>query len=263
MRAAKHAANYAPKHAAPSSGALAAAVPGTAALAAAVPVALGVLTPVVPAVHADARADLDARVVHQVPAARPLVTRVTSASPGVSYTVAAGDTLSGIAGKFCGNAGDWPAVWHGNQAEVPDPDVIVPGQVLRFTCDELAAQPTAPEPAPVPAVNPAARAPAAAVSGVSGVYSCAALEALWEQAGGSSAEAFMAAEIARAESGGNPNAISSTNDYGLFQVNRPTWGALASLDPLTNARSAVSISNDGSSWGPWTTFARGAYRGQC
>ena len=37
-----------------------------------------------------------------------------------------------------------------------------------------------------------------------GTYSCGGLEALWEEAGGSPGEAVMAAEIAMAESGGNP-----------------------------------------------------------
>ena len=103
----------------------------------------------------------------------------------------------------------------------------------------------------------------AVVTGASGIYSCGALEALWEQAGGPAGEAFMAAQIAMAESGGNPNAISPTDDLGLWQVNRPVWGALASFDPLTNARSAVSISDGGSNWSPWVTFQRGLYRGKC
>jgi hypothetical protein len=256
---------YAGKHAAPSSGALAAAVPASAALAAVVPAALGALTPVTPAVHAAARADLDARVVHQEPAARPLVTRVTSGAAGKSYTVAAGDTLSGIAGRACGSPGDWPAVWHANQAEIPDPGLIYPGQVLRFTCGELASQPTAPAPA-VPSASqpqPAVQAPAAVVTGASGVYSCAALESLWERAGGSSAEAFMAAEVAMAESGGNPDDISSTSDYGLWQINKPAHPAQATLGPAANAAAAVSISSDGTNWTPWTTFQKGLYAGKC
>src|SRR5450755_1113816 len=119
---------------------------------------------------------LDAQVAREVSSARPLVTRVTSVSSGMSYTVAAGDTLAGIAARACGAPGDWPAVWHQNQAEVPDPDLIYPGQVLRFTCaGEAAAQaPTA----------PATGQASAVVTGASGIYSCGALETLWEQAGG-------------------------------------------------------------------------------
>ena len=95
-----------------------------------------------------------------------------------------------------------------------------------------------------------------------GHYSCPALESLWEEAGGSSGTAFMAAEIATAESGGNPNAVSPTDDFGLWQING-SHGSMATLDPLGNAEAAISISNDGHSWGAWTTYTSGAYSGRC
>ena len=72
----------------------------------------------------------------------------------------------------------------------------------------------------------------------------------------------MAAEIARAESGGNPNAISPTDDFGLWQINASN-GSLATLNPYANARSAIILSHDGTNWGPWTTYHIGAYYGQC
>lgn len=230
-------------------------IPAAGALAAVIPVALGAAAP---AVHAGQSAVLDAQVASQQPPARPLVTRVTAELPGTVYTVAAGDTLSGVAGKVCGDPGEWPAIWHANQAEVPDPDLIYPGQTLRFTCGEITA-------VPQPAAQPAP--PAAAVSGTSGgILSCAGLEALWQQAGGSPGEAFMAAEIARAESGGNPDATdydaNGTADRGLWQVNS-TWGPLSVYDPLANARAAVQISADGTNWSPWVTAQRNLYQGQC
>ncbi len=95
-----------------------------------------------------------------------------------------------------------------------------------------------------------------------GDYSCSYLEKLWDAAGGSPGAAFMAAEIAMAESGGNPNAISPTDDYGLWQINASN-GALATLDPYRNAKSAIVLSHDGSSWAPWTTYTSGAYSGRC
>jgi hypothetical protein len=100
------------------------------------------------------------------------------------------------------------------------------------------------------------------VSPSHGVYSCSGLETLWRDAGGSSGEAFTAAEIAMAESGGNPNAISPTDDFGLWQING-SHGSMATLNPAGNARAAVSISSDGRNWGPWTTYTSGAYRGKC
>lgn len=113
------------------------------------------------------------------------------------------------------------------------------------------AIPTAPVSTPVPIYH----APA-------GDYSCSSLESLWISVGGNPAYEHIAAQIATAESGGNPNAISPTNDYGLWQING-SWGAMASLDPITNAHSAVTISHDGTDWSPWTTYTSGAYAGNC
>ena len=95
-----------------------------------------------------------------------------------------------------------------------------------------------------------------------GDYSCSDLENLWDAAGGNRNAAFMAAEIAMAESGGNPNAISPTDDYGLWQINASN-GALATLNPFGNAKSAIILSDDGTNWGPWTTYTSGAYSGRC
>ena len=72
----------------------------------------------------------------------------------------------------------------------------------------------------------------------------------------------MAAEIAMAESGGNPNAVSPTDDFGLWQING-SHGSEATLNPLGNAEAAVAISGGGSNWGAWTTFTSGAYAGRC
>jgi hypothetical protein len=95
-----------------------------------------------------------------------------------------------------------------------------------------------------------------------GSYSCSALESLWDEAGGNSADAFMAAEIATAESSGNPNAISPTDDYGLWQINASN-GDLATLNPFDNAKSAIILSHDGTNWDAWTTYTSGAYNGRC
>lgn len=97
---------------------------------------------------------------------------------------------------------------------------------------------------------------------VYGYYNCSMLEHLWDSVGGNPAAAYVAAEIATAESGGNPRAISPTDDFGLWQING-SHGALASLDPIANAKAAVIISGNGSNWTPWTTFVSGAYIGRC
>jgi LysM repeat protein len=98
--------------------------------------------------------------------------------------------------------------------------------------------------------------------GLSGTLSCSGLEQLWTAAGGNQADAFMAAEIAMAESGGNQYALSPTDDYGYWQINASN-GALATFNAYGNARSAIILSDDGSNWNAWTTYHSGAYEGRC
>lgn len=103
-----------------------------------------------------------------------------------------------------------------------------------------------------------------------GTLGCGALERLWIRAGGSPSAAFMAAEIARAESGGRQYArdplsgtyTDGTVDEGYFQINT-VHGNLATYDPYGNARAAVIISNNGRDWSAWVTWKKGLEVGQC
>lgn len=104
--------------------------------------------------------------------------------------------------------------------------------------------------------------PVQPVQSPSHIYNCPELESLWVGEGGSKNAKFIAAEIATAESGGNPNAISPTDDFGLWQING-SHGALATLNPVGNARAAIAISDDGTNWSAWTTYESGAYIGRC
>ncbi len=81
-------------------------------------------------------------------------------------------------------------------------------------------------------------------------YSFGALEHLWMAAGGSGRTAFHAACIAEHESGGNPRAISPTNDWGLWQIHN---GGPRMLNPAANAAVAVRMSDNGRNWSAWTT----------
>jgi LysM repeat protein len=47
-----------------------------------------------------------------------------------SYTVQPGDTLWGIALQYYGQGNDWPTVFNQNTAEISNPNLIYPGQVL-------------------------------------------------------------------------------------------------------------------------------------
>ena len=222
-------------------------------------------------------------------------TRAATASH--TYAVRSGDSLSSISSQFYGKAGDWQWLYHVNHPAVSDPNLIYPGQQLNVPADPPANYTLPASEAPASALsvtnapNGEYQAKHAAPSGdagsdsgsssawpsaptavssfssrpattSAGMYSCHGLESLWDQAGGSTGEAVMAASIAMAESGGNPSAISPTNDYGLWQING-SHGALATLNPLGSAEAAVSISGNGSNWGAWTTYTSGAYSGRC
>jgi LysM repeat protein len=176
-----------------------------------------------------------------------------------TYTVRSGDTLSSIAEKFYSNPGRWQWIYAANRAKVSNPNSIYVGERL-----------TIPYHAPggTTSYTPRhAKAPTTVLTSsatkLSGTLSCAGLEALWVTAGGSRGEAFMAAEIAMAESGGRQYAHSPTNDYGYFQINGGHGPAMATYDPIGNARAAIAISSNGSNWRPWTTYVTGAYRGRC
>ena len=174
-----------------------------------------------------------------------------------TYTVRSGDTLSSIAESFYHNPGDWQWIYAANRSKISDPNSIYVGERL-----------TIPASAPSGAYTPRhAKAKAtvltSASSRLSGNLGCSGLEALWESAGGSHAEAFIAAEIAMAESGGRQYAYSPTNDYGYWQINGSHGPALATFNAYGNARAAVIISGNGTNWYPWTTYTSGAYRGRC
>jgi LysM repeat protein len=185
----------------------------------------------------------DAAVRHDQPASR-------------HYTVRRGDTLSSIAQRFYGNAADWPRIWDANSSAVRNPNVIRTGMVLTIPSGASAS---------TTAHTPKHRKPTTVLTSstsLSGTLSCGALEELWEQGGGTHAEAFMAAEIAMAESSGEQFATGSVGERGYWQIN-PDHGSLSTYNPLGNAEAAVAISADGTNWTPWTTFTSGAYLGRC
>jgi nucleoid-associated protein YgaU len=197
--------------------------------------------------------------VDMVAASRPLVTKIRKASTGAIVIVRSGDTLSGIAGSMCGDPARYPQLAAGNH--IADPDLITPGESIRPTCEApVPVQHAAPAAPAAPAAAPEA-APAAhsdAVTATGGIYSCGALEGLWEQAGGSAGLAVTMAGIAMAESGGNPGAVSPTDDFGLWQDHADP----AALNPSASAAASVSIEAS-QGLGAWTTYRTGAYAGRC
>lgn len=92
------------------------------------------------------------------------------------------------------------------------------------------------------------------------VYSAAQIGQFWLDEGGSSSTESDAICIAEHESGGNTNAISYTNDTGIWQINVAhdpglSWVAwvLYMQNPLSNAHYAIMLSADGTTWSAWTT----------
>jgi hypothetical protein len=181
-----------------------------------------------------------------------------------AYTVQPGDDLSVIAARLCGDQADWTGLATANR--IPYPYVIYAGSQLRVDCADpaLSYRPVSSgshssDPPPDPPVTR-----------LSGTLGCTQLEDLWEAAGGSPSEAFTAAEIAMAESGGNQWATGSAGEESYWQVNPVNDGMVtdgyvieASYDPMTNARDTVALSDDGNSWSDWTTYTSGAYIGRC
>lgn len=48
------------------------------------------------------------------------------------YVIQKGDTLSKIAGKYLGNAMDYPKIFEANREVIQNPDLIYPGQKIRI-----------------------------------------------------------------------------------------------------------------------------------
>lgn len=80
------------------------------------------------------------------------------------------------------------------------------------------------------------------------------VENYWIQAGGNAQAAAMAAAIADASSGLNPG-VTRTNPDGTCSVGLwliPQNGTPpGTTDPLSNARAAVQLSNNGTDWSQW------------
>jgi LysM repeat protein len=178
----------------------------------------------------------------------------------ISYTVAPGDTLSSVAQKTLGDAGDWEQIFDANRSVLRNPNEIFPGQVLTIPGPGKASTTSGSKAAPATST---AMDTATTATDLSGTLSCAGLEELWDQAGGNPAHAFMAAEIAQAESGGNQFATGGVGERGYWQINPNHGPVLSTYNPAGNARAAIMLSADGSNWDAWTTFMTGAYAGKC
>ena len=74
----------------------------------------------------------DIRVKAGAAPSAPAAQRAPAEAAATTYTVKAGDTLSGIAKQFLGNANDYMEIFNANRDQLTDPDKIKPGQVLKI-----------------------------------------------------------------------------------------------------------------------------------
>lgn len=82
----------------------------------------------------DWQKDVVADIKVRPSAAKPAAPQQRAPAPAAvtTYTVQQGDTLSAIAKRFFGNAGDYMEIFNANRDQLSDPDKIKPGQVLKI-----------------------------------------------------------------------------------------------------------------------------------
>lgn len=73
-------------------------------------------------------------------ATQPDVDAQPAAGAARSYTVKSGDTLSAIAKREYGDAGQWKRIYEANRDQLDNPDLIHPGQELKIPSAEGGAR---------------------------------------------------------------------------------------------------------------------------
>ena len=71
---------------------------------------------------------------------RPDASAQPAAAADRSYTVKSGDTLSAIAKREYGDAGQWKRIFEANRGTIDNPDLIHPGQELKIPTNEGGAR---------------------------------------------------------------------------------------------------------------------------
>jgi LysM repeat protein len=230
-------------------------VAGTAAKAAPAVAIAGALVALPQSAHAEVKTPASATAVTEQAHTTALVKQAAR-----TYRVRSGDTLSGIAKRFYGNPAHWTWIYAANRSKIHNPNSIFVGEKLTIPYHKPAGTAAY---TPRHAKKQQSTVLTSSAKKLSGNLSCSGLEGLWTAAGGRKSAAFMAAEIAMAESGGRQYAHSPTNDFGYWQINGGHGPAMATYNPIGNAKAAIAISSNGTNWSPWTTYVTGAYRGRC
>jgi LysM repeat protein len=224
----------------------------------------GVLVAAAPQAHAAVKAPATAaQETVQVRTAAGTVALVRRDKPATRrYTVRSGDSLSKISEGYYGTSAEWEWIYEANRSKISNPNVIYVGERLTIPAHAPAST-SAYTPKHAKIGAKVKKAVLTSSSSLTGTLGCTGLEELWEDAGGSHAEAFRAAEIAMAESGGRQYALSPTDDYGYWQINVSHGPEQATFNSMGNAEAAIAISDDGNDWAPWTTYVTGAFEDRC
>ena len=220
----------------------------------------GALVALPQSAHAEVKTPASATTVtEQAQTEQALTTALVKQTAG-TYRVRSGDTLSEIAAKFYHNPARWTWIYAANRSKIHNPNSIYVGEKLTIPYHAPAGTAAY---APRHAKKPQSTVLTSSAKKLSGNLSCSGLEALWKAAGGAPGSAFIAAEIAKAESGGRQYAHSPTNDFGYWQINGVHGPRMATYNPIGNAKAAIAISSNGHNWRAWTTYVTGAYHGRC
>jgi LysM repeat protein len=234
-------------------------VAGTAAKAAPAVAIAGALVALPQSAHAEVKTTASATAVTERAQTEQALTTALVKQAARTYTVRSGDSLSAIAARFYHNPARWTWIYAANRSKIHNPNSIYVGEKLTIPYHAPAGTAAY---TPRHAKKPHSTVLTSSAKKLSGNLGCSGLEALWKAAGGAPGSAFTAAEIAMAESGGRQYAHSPTNDFGYWQING-VHGAMATYNPIGNAKAAIAISSNGHNWRAWTTYVTGAYRGRC
>jgi hypothetical protein len=164
-----------------------------------------------------------ARVAHEA-AAR----QAAAVLAAHTYTVRAGDSISTVAVRRCGQAKKWTGIYAASRARgwtAKNANALNTGQHLYLSCTYDARQLRfAPAPPPPPVLAVAAVATARTGGAYHRTYRQAASSGSYGNVNPGSYSGFEACVIAR-ESGGNSQVMNSSGHYGLYQFSSSTWQA--------------------------------------
>lgn len=174
------------------------------------------------------------------------------------YEVVPGDSLSAIAGAHgLDPVQGWRLLFAANP-EIADPDLIVPGQVLRIPAPD---EDLDPRPIPAPAPAPVPEGTAQATPAPQQATPAPAHAPTTEPQANTSAPAGVWDRLAQCESGGNWHANTGNGYYGGLQFSPSSWAAVGGAGYPHEASREEQIQRGQQlqaiqGWGAWPSCSR-------